>query len=166
MLAGLGERLLACGLPLHRVALFVTHAAPRRHGPPLALAPGRGVEVSDADYAMLESETYRRSPVRIVFATARPIRRRIEAPDCPNDFPILEELRAEGVTDYLIQPLAFTNGEIHAISWTTTRPGGFADADLAALEAVRLPLARIAEIYALRRTATTLLDTYVGRHAG
>jgi adenylate cyclase len=31
---------------------------------------------------------------------------------------------------------------------------------------VRLPLARVAEIYALRRTATTLLDTYVGRHAG
>jgi adenylate cyclase len=66
----------------------------------------------------------------------------------------------------LIQPLPFTSGEARAISWTTTRPGGFDDADLAELDAVRRPLARLVEIYALRRTATNLLDTYVGRHAG
>ena len=75
-------------------------------------------------------------------------------------------MRAEGVTDYLIQPLQFTNGEVHAISWTTLRPGGFTDADVAALEAIRRPLARLAEVYGLRRLATTLLGTYVGRDAG
>jgi adenylate cyclase len=94
------------------------------------------------------------------------IHRRIEAPDCPKDYEIVEEMRAEGVTDYLIQPLPFTNGDVHAISWTTLRPGGFGDTDIAALEAIRLPLARLAEIYALRRIATTLLSTYVGRDAG
>ena len=75
-------------------------------------------------------------------------------------------MRAEGVSDYLIQPLQFTNGEVHAISWTTQRPGGFTDDDVAALEAIRRPLARLAEVYGLRRLATTLLDTYVGRDAG
>ena len=35
------------------------------------------------------------------------------------------------------------------------------DEDLDALEAVRLPLARVAEIYALRRIATTLLDEHL-----
>jgi adenylate cyclase len=165
VLAGVCERLVACGLPLHRVAIFGRTLHPDFMGQRLLWRLGE-VTVTDADYAMLESETFRRSPVRIVFTKARPIRLRIEAPDCPDTYPIVAELRAEGVSDYLIQPLPFTNGEVDAISWTTTRRGGFTDADLAALEAVRLPLARIDEIYALRRTATNLLDTYVGRHAG
>ena len=166
VLAELCERLLACGLQLHRVAVFVTTLHPGVMGRRFLWRNGEGVLVTEAEYAMLETGTYYLSPVRIVFTTGATIRRRLIDPDCPNDFPIVEEMRAEGVTDYLIQPLPFTNGEIHAISWTTTRPGGFADADLTAFEAVRLPLARVAEIYALRRTATTLLDTYVGRHAG
>jgi adenylate cyclase len=166
VLAELCDRLVACGLPLHRVAVFVTTLHPDVMGRRFLWRQGEGVVVTEADYAMLETETYQRSPVRMVFATDQPIRLRIEAPDCPQDYGIVEELRAEGVTDYLIQPLPFTSGEVRAISWTTIRPGGFADADLAVLDAVRLPLARLVEIYALRRTATTLLDTYVGRHAG
>ena len=55
---------------------------------------------------------------------------------------------------------------MHAVSWTTTRPGGFTDADMAALEAVRVALSRLSEIYALRRTAVSLLDTYVGHRSG
>jgi adenylate cyclase len=166
VLAQLCERLVACGLPLHRVAMFVRTLHPDVMGRRLLWRAGEEVVVNEADYALLETDTYRRSPVRIVFATAQPIRLRVDDPDCPQDYGIVEELRAEGVSDYLIHPLSSTSGEVHAISWTTTRPGGFADADLAALEAVRLPLARVDEIYALRRTATTLLDTYVGRHAG
>ena len=60
--------------------------------------PGEGVAVSEAAYDMLETDTYRRSPVPVVFAAAEPIRRRIEAPACPNDYEILEEMRAEGMT--------------------------------------------------------------------
>jgi adenylate cyclase len=166
VLAALCDRLLACGLPLHRVAVFVTTLHPDIMGRRFLWRRGEGVAISEAEHAMIERDTYRQSPVRVVFRTAEAIRRRIAAPDCPNDYEIVEELRAEGVTDYLIQALPFTNGEVHAISWTTLRPGGFSDADIAALEAIRLPLARLVEIYALRRTATTLLNTYVGRDAG
>jgi adenylate cyclase len=166
VLAELCARLVACGLPLHRVASFVRTLHPDVMGRRFLWRAGEGVTVSEAAYDVMETDTYRRSPVPVVFATAQPIRRRIEAPDCPNDYEIVEEMRAEGVSDYLIQPLQFTNGEVHAISWTTLRPGGFTDADVAALEAIRRPLARLAEVYALRRLATTLLGTYVGRDAG
>jgi adenylate cyclase len=166
VLAELCDRLLACGVPLYRVAVFVTTLHPDVMGQRFLWRQGEDVAISEAPCAMLETETYHRSPVRIVFATGQPIRLRIEQPDCPQHYGIVEELRAEGVSDYLIQPLPFTTGQVRAISWTTTRPGGFADSELAALEAVCRPLARLVEIYALRRTATNLLDTYVGRHAG
>jgi adenylate cyclase len=166
VLAGLCDRLLACGLPLHRVAVFVTTLHPDVMGQRFLWREGEEVAISEAPYAIMETDTYQRSPVRIVFATGQPIRLPIGSPDCPQDYDIVPELRAEGVSDYLIQPLPFTSGEARAISWTTTRPGGFAEADLAALDAVSRPLARLVEIYALRRTATNLLDTYVGHHAG
>jgi adenylate cyclase len=166
VLAELCARLLACGLPLHRVAVFVRTLHPDVMGRRFLWRAGEGVAVSEAAYEVMETDTYRRSPVPVVFATAQPIRRRIEARDCPDDYQIVEEMRAEGVTDYLIQPLQFTNGEVHAVSWTTLRPGGFTDDDVAALEAIRRPLARLAEVFGLRRLATTLLGTYVGRDAG
>jgi adenylate cyclase len=166
VLAELCDRLLSCGLPLHRVAVFITTLHPNVMGRRFLWRRGEGVQVSEAEYAVLESDMYRRSPVPVVFERAEAIRRRLADPACPNDYEILAEMRAEGVTDYLIQPLPFTNGEVHAISWTTRRQNGFSDEDMAALEAIRPPLARLAEVYALRRVAATLLNTYVGRDAG
>ncbi len=166
VLAELCDRLAACGLPLHRVAVFVRTLHPDIMGRRFLWRPGQDVEVRARSYDLLGTDTYRRSPMPRVFETGEPIRRRLEDPACPRDYIVLDELHAEGVTDYLIQPLPFTNGEVHAVSWTTTRPGGFTADDLATLEAVRLPLARLAEICALRRVAATLLNTYVGRGSG
>jgi adenylate cyclase len=75
-------------------------------------------------------------------------------------------MRAEGVTDYIALPLLFTDGSINASSWTTKQPGGFSGDELAALKTVVVPLARVIEIISLRRTASILLDTYVGNRAG
>jgi adenylate cyclase len=127
---------------------------------------GEGVLVTEAQYDIVATDTYGRSPVPVVFKRGETIRRRLADPTCPSDYDILDEMRAEGVTDYLIQPLPFTNGEVKAVSWTTKRPDGFTDDQIGALEAIRLPLARLAEVYALRRIAATLLGTYVGRNAG
>jgi adenylate cyclase len=166
VMADLGARLLAAGVPLHRVALFVRTLHPNVMGRRFVWRPEAPVEISEGSYDFLTSDTYRQSPVRPVQETGRTFRRRIADPDCPRDFVILDELRAEGVSDYLIQPLEFSDGQVHAISWTTCRPGGFSDADLAALEAIRPPLARLTEAYALRRVLATLLATYVGRSTG
>jgi adenylate cyclase len=51
-------------------------------------------------------------------------------------------------------------------TWSTQQVGGFTNAQIAGIETIVTPLARVAEIRALQRTATNLLDTYVGHHAG
>jgi adenylate cyclase len=99
--------------------------------------------------------------------TGQGLRRRLADPDCPLDFPVLAELRdGEGVTDYLATPLMFTDGTIHVAVWSTKQPGGFTEAQIAGIEAVVVPLARVTEIRALQRTAANLLATYVGHKAG
>ncbi len=117
-------------------------------------------------FDILETDDYRKSPFTTVYATRQPIRRRLADPDCPAVFPILRDFRAEGVTDYAAFPLLFTDSTVHAVTWSTKVPGGFSDKQFADIESVIAPLARVAEIRALRRTAGNLIDTYVGHQTG
>ena len=82
-------------------------------------------------------------------------------------FPIVAEMRAEGVTDYIALPLSFIGRRGARVELGRTKqPGGFTDEQLAALRQITAPLARVIEIISLRRTASSLLDTYVGNRAG
>jgi adenylate cyclase len=164
VLAQLCERLVASDIPLWRTAVFVRTLHPALMGRRLTWRPDAGVRISEAGFEALEDDDYLASPVTHVYGTRLPLRRRPGVD--PADFPILDEFRAEGITDYLITPLFFTNGEIQVATWSTRQAGGFTEAQLAGIETVIAPLARIAEIYALRRTASTLLDAYVGHQAG
>jgi len=166
VLAQLSERLVACGIPLWRVAVFVRTLHPNVMGRRLLWRPDAEVEVTEAAYELLETELFRDSPIARVYQTGEAIRRKLADPDCPDDFPVLADLRAEEVTDYLASPLVFSNGDIHAVTCTTRQPGGFTDAQMAGIEAIMTPLARVAEIRGLRRMASNLLDTYVGHDAG
>jgi adenylate cyclase len=166
VLAQCAERLLACGIPLWRVAVFVRTLHPDIPGRAFVWRLGEEVQVRTADFELFESEEFRNSPVAGVSERGVAIRRRLADPDCPIDFAVLGDLRAEGVTDYLASPLFFTTGATQVVTWTTRQPGGFTEAEIAGLDTILSPLARVAEIRALRREAINLLDAYVGHHAG
>lgn len=159
-------RLSACGLPLWRVAVYVNTLHPQILARRFLWRPGAHAGVDEAPFAFATNVGYRDSPITRVRSGGETIRRRLADPDCPMDFEILKELRAEGVADYLAAPLRFTNGEIHVASFTTQQAGGFSPAQFDAIEAILPPLARVAEVRALRRTAVNLLDAYVGHDAG
>ena len=167
VLLELCQRLNAAGIPLYRVAVFVTTLHPNVAGRGFFWREGQPeVEVAEASYAVLNSDDYFKNPIYAVFLEGKEVRRKVSAPDCPRDFPLLDGLRGEGVTDYIAQPLDFINGETHAASYTTCQAEGFTVPQLAALERVRPALTRIAEILALKRTAINLLDAYLGHQAG
>ncbi len=161
------HRVRAQGIALYRAAVFVRTLHPNVLGRSFIWQEGRDtVEVGEAAYDLLESDQFLKSPVRVVFFEHVEVRRRIADPACPLDFPVLEDLLKEGVTDFLALPLRFVNGEVHASTFATRRPGGFADAEVAALRELAPPLARIAEVYAHLRKAHNILDAYLGPHAG
>lgn len=159
-------RVVASGIPVWRAALFVRTLHPQVMGRRIEWRAGGGVTIGEASFAVFDSGSFRGSPVARVYQEDRPLRVRLDHPGDDAAFPQLAELRAEGATDYLAFPVRFTNGEIHVGAWATRAPGGFTDAQFAAFDALTAPLARLAEIHALRRTATNLLDTYVGNDAG
>jgi adenylate cyclase len=165
MMARTCERLVEAGLPLYRVGIFVRTLHPDVFGRNFIWRPGAEVEVNSVDFNILESAGFKASPIIITFQQGQEVHARADDPASAR-FPIIDDLRAEGVTDYIALPLFFTDGAVHASSWTTRQAGGFSDDQLAALRAIVTPLARVIEIITLHRTASTLLDTYVGNRAG
>ena len=63
-------------------------------------------------------------------------------------------------------PIVFSDGRINAITIATDRQGGFATAELQCVAEVMPVLARLMEVHAVRRTAKTILETYLGRLTG
>jgi adenylate cyclase len=165
MMAEACERLVRAGLPLWRVGVFVRTLHPDIFGRNFIWRPGAEVEVGTVDFHILDSPEFINSPLAIVFREGKEVRCRPDDP-ASKRFPFLDDMRAEGVTDYIALPLLFVDRAVHASSWTTKQPGGFSEEQLNALRSVMAPLARYIEIVSLRRTASLLLDTYVGNRAG
>ena len=165
MVAEFCERLVRAGLPLWRVGLFVRTLHPDILGVNFIWKPGAEVVMGTADFGLLDSPEFINSPLAIVFGERQEVRHRLDDPESKR-FPFLDDMRAEGVTDYVALPLLATDGSAHASSWTTRHPDGFSDEQLNGLRSLMPPLARLVEITNQRRRASILLDTYVGSRAG
>jgi adenylate cyclase len=159
------ERLIAAGVPLHRVGASVRTLHPDLLGRNFVWRPGEDVVIIPITFDMPDSPQFKSSPLAILYASGHEVRYRLDDPESKR-FPFFDDMRAEGVTDYIAIPLVFTDGSVHSSSWATKAAGGFTDEHLAALRAVIPPFSRLGEIHAMRRTAIALLDTYVGNRAG
>ncbi len=145
--------LRAAGVPLDRAEAFVRTLHPHIVGRSFVWAPDAPPRVFEQSWAFLQSPEFRGSPIGAVFDAGLEVR-------------LPGWLAADGCTDFVAEPLRFRSGESHAITFATRAAGGFSDVDLDAIRRILPPLARVAEILALRRTAENLLDTYVGHHTG
>lgn len=162
----MSDDLVAAGIPVERVGAFIRTLHPDIMGRRFMWTRGKPVDVAEASYAVLRTPGFLKSPFASVMETGQTYRRLlIENPPAPTE-EVVGKLAAEGFTDYAAIPLKFLSGEIHAVTFATRVPGGFTPEHLTALHRVTTPLARLAEILALRRTAANLLNTYVGHDAG
>jgi adenylate cyclase len=140
VLAGTCQRLVAGGVPVVRAEAYVRTLHPQFAGRAFVWQRDGRSRVSESQHeADLDAAS---EPIRRVFETREVVR--------------------SGRTIAL--PLRFTSGEVHASSFETDREP--TEADIATIEGVMAPLSRMAEILALRRTATNVITAYVGRDAG
>ncbi len=107
-----------------------------------------------------------KSPIRIAYEGGGPVHCDLTTPPQEGEFAILADLRRDGHTDYIVYSVPFADGSHKALSLATSRHGGFNRDELALFEAMIPAVAFNLEVQALRRTARTLLDTYVGQQSG
>lgn len=162
-LAGLAAELCSRGLPLWRANVCLMTMHPEVFWRTVQWHAGEEVEVIARPHELLRSPYYTTSPVAALRAGVPTIRVKLQAGPLP--FPICEDLRAKGGTDYLAHGLVFSNGEISYASWTTREPGGFDDEACTALDRLALYLARRVELESAYYATQSLLEVYLGKNA-
>jgi adenylate cyclase len=160
-------RMVAAQIPLWRMTVLVRTLHPELVGTSYRWwRKSWAVEETRAPYSVLESPEFRNSPFLPIFQGAGGIRRRLDGANPVLDFGILKDLHAEGATDYVAMPMMFSDGIINVVTLSSDRRGGFVTSDLGHIYEVLAVLGRLYEALAMRRTASDLLETYLGQHAG
>jgi adenylate cyclase len=181
------SRCVAAGLPLARSMMFIDTLHPVHEGqlfrwgfsPTEAslLEYGRtspdALAASGSNPQDLETaQRWRRSPHFRMLQTGESFFRRRLNGTTDDEFPLLTQWQAEGVTDYVAIITGFAAdgviGEMDAFysSWATNEPAGFKNEEIAALKQAVPYLALAIKSVSLTRMTRNLMQTYLGSDAG
>jgi adenylate cyclase len=167
LVAGIGRRLVAAGVPVWRLFVGLRQLHPASVGRAVVwFRDGDRVLEKERPHGAERTDYYRANPVSAIFERGEPVRCRLTTGGGPLDFPFLATLRGEGGTDYLALPLLFHGRRHQAVAFTSDRLRGFDAGDVAILEAIVPALGAAAEILSEREEIRRLLATYVGPRAG
>ena len=159
------ERVAAAGVPIDRVSLHQRAFHPQYRGVSRIWWPDRPMDEKFLDHGIERTATYIESPVRLVVEEGQSLNWHLQGKNLL-PFPVLDELRDQGYTHYVMEPLIYGIGLINAFSWATKRPGGFTTAEMQFIHDLTPAYATVAESKAMFRFVTGMLTTYVGEEAG
>jgi adenylate cyclase len=176
LLQGFCQRCVEAGLALSRAVAIIDTLHPVYEGRAFFWDRDRPLATPVSEYGPSDdgsySEEWQRSPFYYLLQSEdTELRRRLDAGET-DDFPLLAELRAEGQTDYFAMIQRFNReaaiGEMDCFMsrWSMAQPGGFTDADLAALRRLVPMLGLAIKSTSLARVAESLVEAYLGRDAG
>ncbi|HEV8343702.1 MAG TPA: adenylate/guanylate cyclase domain-containing protein [Candidatus Binatia bacterium] len=174
-LEGFCERALAFDLPLARATVLIDTLHPIYEGRVFTWEREKK-ETTLTEYGRSDeaehSERWLRSPFYCLAESGEPLLRRWLTTETENEFPILSDLRAAGMTEYVALANRFAAegiiGDMDCVysSWATDASRGFRDADVSDLCRLMPLLALTVKSASLSRIAETLVQTYLGRDAG
>jgi adenylate cyclase len=161
-------RLQQAGIPVKRATLHFRIHHPEWFAARMVWADGmHETEITRVDHQVKERSEYIGSPAHEIHDGATEVRENLECDgSLGRRHAVFDEMRAKGLTDYVAWPLHHTLGKKHVVTFATDRRGGFEDGHITDLLRLLPILALVSEIRVKNRLARTLLETYVGSHAG
>jgi adenylate cyclase len=164
LLEQLCERMIAAGVPLASGGFFVRTLYPGLYGRSFIWHRGSRAITLEFPYDSAESRDLQQSAAACIRGSSVAFDPSQE--DSCMSLPLFKKLHNDGVTALLATPIVFADDGVHLAVWTTRQVGGFTAEQTRNIEALIPPFTRVVEIFALRRRATVLLDTYVGHATG
>jgi class 3 adenylate cyclase/uncharacterized protein (DUF427 family) len=160
------RRLRESGVPISRSTVIIPTLHPQVAATVFVWRDDSGVKVVHEPHDVLHQPRFQASPFAPILRGAGGVRRRLESAEVKLDFPVVRDLKEEGATDYVAMPFRFADGQLNVMSMTSFAKGGFSTAHLGQIYEVLPMLGRLFEVFAQRRTAVVLLETYLGRRTG
>jgi adenylate cyclase len=173
MFDGLCARLVAAGVPIARSFLSIGGLHPQRRAWSLTWRDGAITDIDDFAHVTMETPIWRDSPFRHMIETRT---RRLHRPLTGNavlDYPILQEFRDLGFTDWMALLYGFgapeptsQAGQLGVIlSWATASPGGWNATQRGAIDELSGTLSLAVKAAALPGVMRDLLAAYLGGDA-
>ncbi|MCT8268234.1 adenylate/guanylate cyclase domain-containing protein [Afifella sp. JA880] len=175
---GMCDRIFGVGIPIGRAMVNWTTLHPLFQVEAVIWREGQEVAFEQIAYNPEPdhiSEAWRQSPFKVLAESGGDVfRRALQGPEKLVDFPVLQEFADEGFTDYVafaidlaIPGTGLANSRSGIIvSYCCTRPTGFSDGEIAALQRVTRRFALSGKVMILSRMADTIAETYLGHRAG
>ncbi len=175
MFATVCEKLYAAGVPLARARLTWPTLHPLFQAETVLWYRGQEPELEQFRHQSERSDAWFQSPMYYMLEhKVEMLRRHLDGPNKLVDFQLLEELIDKGLTDYLTIRTAFDSADAEnenkvyglLVAWSSDRPGGFSDDDIAALKKIQRRMAVAGKTAIQSRIAGNIVETYLGRQAG
>lgn len=167
LVQGFAEMLVGAGQPVWRVRVLLRTLHPELLASVYTWqADSDEIVLNQPTHDVVGERTYQDSPFALILRGEGGIRRRLNGPSPTVDFPVLQDLKDQGATDYVAIPLKFSDGQLNIITLVSKAEDGFSTRQLGEVYEILPMFARVMEVHALHRTAASLLDTYLGRNTG
>ena len=173
VLAGFCEGVRGLGIPLWRGHIAMRTLHPSFEALTFRWIREEGVQRDDIEDTNELAADWQASPYSHMFDNdLEKLRRRLVGPDAVVDFALLESFRDQGATDYVARVMPFRDSTQSnrpagmLTSWTTDRPGGFHDEEIAILDRLQPRLALTIKTILGEQITRNIADTYIGREAG
>jgi adenylate cyclase len=165
-IAMLAAKLNEVGIPAWRLSCSVRTKHPELYIINCVWSEEKGASLRLLDHDVLERPFFLASPGHLIYGgQAETVRCVLTDAEQASRFPITEELRGEGGTDYLAMRLTFSDAQASFFSVTTRAPGGFSEAGVELLHGMCDSLATIMELKSVQHAQAALLATYLGTNA-
>lgn len=172
LLTGAFDGMIAAGLPIARAYVGMTTLHPLVETISYMWQPDSGLLEERYGHGQGDTnDAWLNSPLHWLVKRRIPVmRRRLTGPEALLDFPLFEELSADGLTDYLGWLTIFdrtrSEAELGAVgSFATARQGGFTEPQIAALGRVQASLAVSLKVTAREQITENVLSAYLGEAA-
>ena len=167
LVGALGQKFVESGIAVYRMNITIWSLHPEIAGVNFRWRRDSGeVEISEPSYEVFNNPDYLRSPLNLVTRGLGGVRQPLNGDNEEFDFPIMNELKEEGATDYVAMPLRFSDGQFHSLTMACDHKDGFTTENLGLVFECVGVISRYFEVLTLRKNTTTLLDTYLGKRTG
>lgn len=119
-----------------------------------------------ADAGAISDAAFTRNPLYNVIIQGQTMKVDLETEAGRNSTPLMGELAEEGYTAYIALPLSASGETFNAMTFATTRPGGFPLGEKDRIRSLIDLLALHVERHIVQRIARNVADTYLGPIAG
>jgi adenylate cyclase len=174
ILSGFCEQLNVWGFGIRRGHVSAATVDPAVNAYSVTWKPDAGVEHDRLRHGRPVNPGWLASPFHHMLTTRSAVlRRRLAGQGAQLDFPILEQLAAEGMTEWFARLVNFHWAAAHIqggqmgmlTSWATDQPQGFSEAQIALLDRLIVALAAAVKAATISDMAREVLAAYVGRDA-